>query len=67
MSGAVQVTRWFGGIAGTVLVVVLLAWMAQSGVQAHPDYLSYFNEFARATGRTAFCSIPIWTGARITS
>jgi hypothetical protein len=29
-----------------VIPAALVAWMAISGARAHPDYLSYFNEFA---------------------
>jgi hypothetical protein len=32
--------------AGPAVVVVLLCWHLVSSVQAHPDYLAYFNEFA---------------------
>jgi 4-amino-4-deoxy-L-arabinose transferase-like glycosyltransferase len=32
-------TKWAGALA-----VVLVAWMAISGIAHHPDYLSYFNE-----------------------
>jgi 4-amino-4-deoxy-L-arabinose transferase-like glycosyltransferase len=31
---------------GQAAAIVLLLWMAGSGAVCHPDYLSYFNEFA---------------------
>jgi hypothetical protein len=46
--GAVQLARWLRGrgIAAFFAPAVLIGWMAVSGALAHPDYLSYFNEFA---------------------
>jgi hypothetical protein len=44
--GAVQLIRWLGRAPGVAALALLIAWMAYSGAQAHPDYLAYFNEFA---------------------
>jgi hypothetical protein len=34
--------------ASSLGALVLLLWMAVSGVLSHPDYLAYFNEFVRS-------------------
>jgi len=43
--GVVQLLKWSAGRrwAGA-LAAALLLWLAVSGIAAHPDYLSYFNE-----------------------
>lgn len=38
---------WSSGWAPRVLLFGLLVWMLFSSVLSHPDYLAYFNEFAK--------------------
>ena len=42
--GLVRLVRMRG--RGQTVAALLLVWMAISGAACHPDYLSYFNEFA---------------------
>jgi hypothetical protein len=43
---AVGLDRLLTGAARKAAAAVLLLWMAIAGAVCHPDYLSYFNEFA---------------------
>jgi len=46
IAAALAADHWAASKWGGVAAGVLVAWMAVSGVAAHPDYIPYFNELA---------------------
>ncbi len=47
-AGAGAAWLWSSGNAARAIAIALLAWLAVSSALSHPDYLAYFNEFARS-------------------